>query len=640
MTLLPDALWFAQRLRRPPLRTLRQFAEEEFVLTSGPYKGERFRCERQPWTGLFFDAVDSGDYRRVALLGCTQGAKTTCGFVMPTLWQLFERAETCIVGVPDLDMADDKFRVDLLPAVRSSRYERLLPETGPGSRAGRVTNTVTFRNGSVLKFMSGGGGDNRRSGFTSRRVVVTEVDKMDVVGGMSRETDKISQLEARSDAYGDAGELFLESTASFRTGRVWREYEAGTASRIACPCPHCRSWVTPEREHLTGWQTADTEDEAAEQARFICPACSVGLSEDDRTAMNRAAMLVHRGQRLDGGQVTGEPPKTRTLGFRYNAFNNLFWSPGFIGRREWKATRAPDEEAAKREILQFVWAQPYDPPGTDPTRATWLDVAKLAENRPQGMRPGDTRAVAVFADPGKYLLHFVASAFDAYGSPRVIDYGALETNWDDLQERAIGSSLKRLGDRCREGWGGETPEIVLVDSGNWTDQVYDFCAAMGRPYWPTKGVSGTMRRTWPAERYLPEQSKGGVTFISFDTDHWKTYAWRRLTQPMGSHGAASLFEGDVKRHTRFAKHCTAERTKDVYRGSEVLTIWENEQRAENHLWDCFVGTCLGGHMAGVRLTGGTVQSETAEAKAAPVPHRSRGEVPRFMRRTPFRRTYD
>jgi hypothetical protein len=128
---------------------------------------------------------------------------------------------------------------------------------GGGSRGGRV-ESIQFLNGATLKFMSGGGSDNSRAGFTSRVVVVTETDGMDESGGTSREADKITQLEARTRAYGHRKHIYLECTASTEEGRTWREYQQGTASRIVLCCPHCGDWVSPEREHLVGWKEAAT----------------------------------------------------------------------------------------------------------------------------------------------------------------------------------------------------------------------------------------------------------------------------------------------------------------------------------------------------------------------------------------------
>ncbi len=243
-----DLQWFLAEARPRRLRTMRQFAEEEIVIPDGPFVGRKFRCSRQPYTGLWFDAVDSGHWNRLVATGPT----LSC-FIIPLLYHLFELSETVICGLPDMDMAADKWREDILPVIEQSRYRELLPRRGGGSRGGRV-ESIQFRNGATLKYMSGGGSDKSRAGFTSRVVVITETDGMDQPGQTSREADKITQLEARTRAYGSRKRVYMECTVSTEQGRTWQEYTQGTQSQIVLPCPACQAWVVPEREHLTGWR--------------------------------------------------------------------------------------------------------------------------------------------------------------------------------------------------------------------------------------------------------------------------------------------------------------------------------------------------------------------------------------------------
>jgi hypothetical protein len=165
-----DLRVFLRQARPHRLRTMRVFAEEEVVIPDGPYAGRRFRCSRQPYTALWFDQVDSGCWPRCVATGPTQSGKTLACFVVPLLYHLFEIQETVICGLPDMDMAGDKWREDILAAIERSRYRDLLPRRGGGSRGGRV-ESIQFGNGATLKFMSGGGGDKSRAGFTSRVVV-------------------------------------------------------------------------------------------------------------------------------------------------------------------------------------------------------------------------------------------------------------------------------------------------------------------------------------------------------------------------------------------------------------------------------------------------------------------------------------
>ena len=291
--------------------------------------------------------MDSGRWSRCVATGPTQSGKTLSCFVIPTLYHLFEMQETVILGLPDMDMAGDKWRVDLLPAIERSRFRELLPRQGGGSRGGRV-ESIQFTNGATLKFMSGGGSDKSRAGFTSRVVVVTETDGMDEASATSRESDKITQLEARTRAYGARKRIYMECTVSTEQGRTWQEYNRATKSRIVLPCPHCNAWVSPEREHLTGWQGAATQEDARRTGAFSCPACGIVWSPDDRVQANRGGRLVHDGQTIaEDGSVQGALPSTDTLGFRWSAVNNLFLTAGDLAADEWRASRSPDDASTR-----------------------------------------------------------------------------------------------------------------------------------------------------------------------------------------------------------------------------------------------------------------------------------------------------
>ncbi len=141
-----DLRWFLQQARPKRLRPMRAFAEAEIVIPDGPYEGRRFRCGRQPYTRLWFDAVDSGNWNRFVATGPTQSGKTLAAFAIPILYHLFEIGETVICGLPNMDMAADKWREDLLPAIEASRFRELLPRTGGGSRGGTV-EAIQFRHG-------------------------------------------------------------------------------------------------------------------------------------------------------------------------------------------------------------------------------------------------------------------------------------------------------------------------------------------------------------------------------------------------------------------------------------------------------------------------------------------------------------
>jgi phage terminase large subunit GpA-like protein len=619
-----DLQWFLKQARPRRLRSIRAFAEAEIVIPSGPFEGRRFKCSRQPFTGLWFDALQSGNWSRCVATGPTQSGKTLTCFIIPLLYHLFEIGETVILGLPDMDMASDKWKLDILPVIEASRYRDLMPSHGGGSRGGRV-ESLTFANGATLKFMSGGGSDKSRAGFTGRVVVITETDGMDTAGGSSRESDKITQLEARTRAYGNRKRIYLECTVSTETGRTWREYQQGTKSRIVLPCPNCSAWVTPEREHLTGWQGAENQEAARKNGSFACPSCGECWSNDQRVAANEQAKLLHGGQTIDGaGTISGDARPTDTLAFRWSAVNNLFQTAGDIATDEWKASHSSDTENAERELRQFVWCLPTEATKISQVNLQVNELAARIIDLPRGVVPKTAEFVTIGVDLGKLLCHWIAVGWSAGATGHVIDYGRQEVATDSLGlEQALMIALRELKEMFFEGWPVETvegerklPNLIFVDSGYTPSVVYAFCRESGKGFHPAVGRgAGQQHRQWynrPTQtgsivRYIGEGYHGNwqpaeqVLLIEVNSDHWKTFVHQRLSTPLDKPGAMTLFKALPNEHLTLAQHLTSERkVEDYVTGKGVVVKWESIHR-RNHWFDALYNACAAGHGVGVRL---------------------------------------
>ncbi|HJX11106.1 MAG TPA: terminase gpA endonuclease subunit [Candidatus Binatia bacterium] len=613
------------RQSRPRLtRSMRVFAEEEIIIPDGPFVGRKFLCSRQPFTGLWFNAVDSGRWNRCVATGPTQSGKTLSAFIVPLLFHLFELQETVICGLPDMDMASDKWREDVLPVIERSRYRELLPKRGAGSRGGKV-ESVQFGNGATLKFMSGGGSDKSRAGFTSRVVVITETDGMDQPAGTSRESDKITQLEARTRAYGNRKRVYMECTVSTEEGRTWKEYSAGTRSRIVLHCPLCRAWVSPEREHLIGWQGVATQAEARKAGAFFCPACNRPWTEIERTQANLDAQTIHGDQLVDadGGIVT-PLPETETLGFRWSAVNNLFLTAGDIASDEWRASRSRDEENSEREMRQFVWCIPVASSKSAETALEATELASRMTDVPRGVVPADTEYLTAGVDLGKFLNHWIIVAWRPGATGHVVDYGRTEVASGHLGvEQAVMIALREFQEIVQHGWpvgkpDGEAmiPAQVWIDSGYSTSAVYAFCRQSGTRFRPAIGRGmAQQHRQWynrplrtgavvkrigdgyHVNRIQTEQ----LDLVEVNSDHWKTWIHQRLSTPLDALGAMTLFHAGPHEHLTLVKHLTAEtKVEEFIAGQGVVVKWERLRR-QNHWFDALYNACAAGHFCGARL---------------------------------------
>lgn len=622
-----------RQARAPKLRTMRKFAEDEIVVSTGPCKG-RFRVRNQPFMGLWLDAVDSGQWRLFNSTGPRQGGKTLLNCIIPLMYHLFEIMETVIFAVPDLDIADDKYRENLLPAIAATRYVELLPTTGEGSRNGKVKNAVVFKNGATLKFMTGGASglasDRGRQGYTARVIIVTEKSTFGGTGDASVEANKLTQIRACTNSFGNKARFYEESTLTTELDPTYIDLKQGTDSKIMAPCPHCAAYVAPEREHLSGWQEAQSDVEARNNAFFCCPACGEKIDESQRRAMNLRAVLVHRGQEVINGRVSGELPPTDTLGFRFSAFQNMFRSAGDVAVDEWKGARAADEEDAERGLCQFVWAKPYSTKVEKITPLTREGIIHRLAKTPKGTVPAETQFFTVGVDWGQTFrtAWWVAIAWLADGSSVVVDYGHIDVNSDTLGvEPALALAEQEFRERCEKGWTFEghsyvrQPDAVFEDIG-WKDTIIYAGirgananeATRGR-YFPTKGFGSNQ---YNGQSYHAPKKTGAtvlligedyhvsampahrVHLVEFNADVWKLIAQARLSCSLEEAGAMRLHAAMPAEHKKFAAHILAERVH-VVNVPDKGEVRKFKKNGPNHLLDAVVNACIGGHYVGVRL---------------------------------------
>ena len=633
---LDQCRWMIERARVPRLRSMRRFAEEEIIIPDGKYQGLKFRCSTQPYTRLFFDEVDSGRWSRIVVTGPTQSGKTLVAFVIPILWHLFEVGETVVVGLPDMGMAADKWFEDILPVIERSKYRDQLPKRAASARTG-TKPAIRFPNGATLRFMSAGGGDKSRAGFTTRVVVITETDGMETSGSTSYEADKITQIIGRTRQRPDEAVVYMECTVTIEEGRTWREIKAGSASRILLLCPHCGAWVALERDQLRGWKEADTANQARRQSAFYCSDCQEPWTDQERIEANYQARILHGTQQIEGkgpaATIVGELPDVNTLGFRWSAVHNLFTDGGLLGADEWTHQRAADADNAEREMCQFVWAIPHHPPHVDLSGVTMTGLIHRQGDLPRGIVPDDCAALVVHVDVGKRFCSYVVVAWRVDASGCICDYGTFDVPSDDLgTSRALLLALRDFKEVCEKGWGlagggVRMPNQVWIDA-RWqgeepgADVVYQFCREAGGPnpmqaryrpalglgtgrregsrYRRPKSVSGAIKRIYEGFHvvYLKPH---GLYVLYVNADFWKGWIHERLRGAADGPGALVLFKAPPNSHISFAKQIAAEKQIEEFDPKKgTTTRWVAERRS-NHYFDALYNTGAAGYLCGIRM---------------------------------------
>ena len=601
---------FLERLKPRKLRSYLRFAEEEIVLPNGPLKGQRFRRQSQPVHALWLDELEHSTYRQRVFIGPRQSGKTLAGFVILLMWHLFEYGEDVAIGLPNMDVAKNKWKKDIMPVIKASRYAKFLPKTGSGSKGG-VQQVVQFENGVALSFITAGGGDKSggKAGDTYRVIFMTEVNDFGAEASSGEEgLDPVTQMIQGTASFGTRARIYMECTMADEQCRINTEYQAGTASRVVMPCHNCGRLVEPTRENLVGWQTAEDEIAAGEGASFECPSCHASWSEQQRRAALMRAALMHKTHTLndDGESLMGDMPRTRTLSMKYTAAHNVFQPAEVLGAEEWRAKNEPDvvqSDMQDRAIKQYRWAVPIPPDSVDEDP---LDVRMLMARYhkdeferplvPRGtLTPGDVDMWAG-VDVRKKELHWVAGCRDS-----IVEFGIEPVPWQSMPlADALQVAKDKLADVFDEGFavvddGGEllcmsSPKLVLIDAG-WEQEAV-FAVTEDDPAWmPSKGfgykqMAGSKYnapKDVKDDESLVETARlfhfakiNGVTLVEVNADLGKTRLHQALSVAGDSDNALMLPGVDSPYELQeFAQHLCAEK---------YVREWDTKGKGERAFW--------------------------------------------------------
>ena len=598
-TFLTNAILHARAIRcmsnakTRVLRSMRQWAEEELVIPNGPFIGDQFSVKNQPVLGLLLDEFDSGRWVEKYTTGPSQSAKTFGCFAIPIAYHLAEMGEDVVCGVPDMNMASDKWEDDLLPPFQQSpSLKRLLPSRGSGSEGGKVTDSIELTNGAKLKFMSRGSKDQGKAGFTARVVCVTEAAGFSVSVETSVESGPLDQIEARQRAWDyPQRSTHVEGTLTIPEQLPWTARADSSKSRIVSPCPHCGAWILPGRKNLTGWHDAENEMQAEEMAYWSCPNCEEPISDDQRKESIQDCKILHGEQEIDKkGCISGDLPPTRRLFFHWQSWHNLFTSTGSIAREEWIAAQmaedSPEREKAEKKLNQFVHGMCYTQSNIDSIELDYRAVAaRRSPGSPRGFVPTDTQFVNIGVDIGKYQSYWFAIAFRRGGRMRCFDFGSIDVLSDQMQiGLAVKRALSELHERFEAGWAiqGEskprTPDMVWIDSNYQTDAVCSWVRSLGTHspkarYMPIKGRgSGQMQQQYVSpgkasgriikigeQWHLLKVPKHRTYEVLVNADYWKEQVHFSLALEKQNAGALDFFLASERELQVVARHLTNEK---------------------------------------------------------------------------------
>jgi phage terminase large subunit GpA-like protein len=271
---------------------------------------------------------------------------------------------------------------------------------------------------------------------------------------------------------------------------------------------------------------------------------------------------------------------------------------------------------------------------------TWQIVAGRLNGMDRGQLPANASYVTAAIDLGKYLCHWVVTAWWKGAGGCVIDYGRAEVTGTDRSidnqasephvYRALLNWRDELLQKNYVDAAGSVRKVdaVFVDSGTFTDAAYQFVRDVhGAPFFVTKGIGHYKEKTHETDKIKPGnhfhaayQETQGLWIYELDTDYWKQFVHERFLTPTFDdqnflrRGALSLFNqpGDRK-HTSFAQHIVAEELVSEFKeGKGVKTYW-NVVNDNNHWLDATYMAAAAGAAKGIYLLSPTAENPDGQS---------------------------
>jgi hypothetical protein len=319
----------------------------------------------------------------------------------------------------------------------------------------------------------------------------------------------------------------------------------------------------------------------------------------------------------------------------------------------WPARKLPHEVSAIQHGMHLFcrnrrafFAEYQNKPEAEEVDAdpmiTPAEIVEKINNHRLGVVPANAQKITAFVDVSKSLLWYAVCAWGDGFEGHVIEYGA----WPDQkrpyfiqrdarpslmdgakhgEEAAVYAALDALTRRLiehpwpRDTGGDMRLNVCGIDSGDYTDQVYQLCrqsphasvlqAVKGRgvgpsaepmPEWHTR--PGEQKGLYWIRR--PAFAGRPVSLTMHDVNFWKSFIHGRLGVPKGGRGSLSLYGDKTTDHRMLADHITSER-RDVQSSANTgrqVAIWKAQpHRPDNHLFDCVVGAAMLASTQGIGL---------------------------------------
>lgn len=421
-------------------------------------------------------------------------------------------------------------------------------------------------------------GSNSPSELASRPIRYLFLDEVDKYPNESKkEADPISLAVERTKTFNNR-KIYMCSTPTTRTGHIWEEKEkADIEKHYFVPCPHCGEFIELKFAQIR-WPDDNEKLSAADKAEFaqyICQECGNVINDSDKMEM------LQKGK----WETVKENTKfTKTVAFWINTLYSPFTRFSQIAKAY---LIAKDDTEALHNFTNSWLAEPWEDTKLKTNAET---VMERQTDLPEFVVPEWTRLLTAGVDVQETSLYYIIRAWGEYLTSQLITRGQV-TSFRDI-ERIMNLEYMKPDGTVK------LVDLCLIDSGDQTDEVYDFAAMNSEWCLPSKGTSSMVNYFKLSSVNKTSSKAYGMTLALVDGGKYKDMIAGRIKRENGT-GSWMVFDGiDLEYCTQVtAEHKITEKGG----GGKLRTRWvQKTSHADNHYLDCEVYGMAAADILGVR----------------------------------------
>ena len=557
-------------LNPPEDMTVSEWAEQYRVLSSltsaepGPWSNDRTPYLVGIMDEFLNPETEEIDFCKPTQCGGTEAELNMLGYVIQQ-----DPSPTLAVYPSDI-LADSIYKNRILPMIMAS------PTILERYHENESTQSELQFDGMYLSLT----GSNSPANLASKAIRFLFLDEVDKYPGASKkESDPISLARERTKTFRNNRKIYITSTPTLKTGHIWKALEgADIVKHYFVPCPHCGKYI-----ELIWKQVKFPDDEGmsyadrAEFAAYVCQECDAIITDRDKPEM-----LKHGEWRIVE-QRTQFPRKVAY-------WLNTLYSPFVRFSEMAKEFLTSKDDPEKFQNFTNSWlAEPWE----DTKLKTSADLVLERQTAlAEYTVPAWAKVLTAGVDVQETCVYWTIRAWGNYLTSQNIAHGQAGSFAE--VERIM--NLQYL----REGTGDPlVVALALIDSGDNTDLVYDFCASNSDWAMPSKGSSHPMDTHFRLSKVNRTDSKAyGMPLAIIDTGKYKDMIAGRMRKENGT-GSWMVYAGCDR---TYADQVTAEHKINVKTaGGRTVQSWVlKTTHGDNHFLDCEVYAMCAADMIGAR----------------------------------------